>query len=59
MGRGEQLRAKYVEKLTAEIFSAIDGILSDAVKDTEFLRSQKKVHDIIDREYVPLEDQKK
>ena len=59
MGRGEQIRAKYCEKLVAEIFSAIDEILSDDISDIQFLSVQKRVHKIIDREYVPLEDQKK
>jgi len=57
MRKGDDIKGKYIEALTAEILATLDDLLSDDMDDDDFLNGQERVRAIIAREYVDIKDQ--
>lgn len=52
-------KKQYCEALTGEILAALDDLIDQNTSDDSFLKAHKRVYDIINREYVEIENQKK
>jgi len=57
MRKGDDIKGKYIEALTAEILATLDDLLDDNMDDKDFLLGQSRVRAIITREYVDRKDQ--
>ena len=53
------LRTIYIENLVGEIFKELSDVIPGNVKDKVFLDSQERVREIISREYVERQEQKR
>ena len=52
-------KVQYCTALTGEILAALDDLIDQDAEDDKFLKAHDRVYNIIKREYVELEDQKK